>query len=417
MSVELEEAVRHALDAGGTIAPELNVDLAGRARSRYLRRRRNKRALTAGSIVAAIVFAIGGTTTVRDHGTHPVTAPSGSSTIAGSARGVMRTVQLEAAGTPTVEQMWPDAILRLPLLLPNYDDYQVIAQYSPGVYVVQVSNGTVYRYTPANGELAALIAMPSGLVPFRIQTAWTVAGEYAVEDNFLDTTHPFSIWVADIASGRQTMRLSVPAGQGKPHTYAWADGALLWASTAGNGTAAAGIYSSRDPGHPMPGTSDYTLTGAGAWATSVTRADPTDMRWWNLATGERGTVRAPGRAWNADYPCGGDYCLDYDFDKIYVVNADGVQFVAFTGGFDVVAMDRGDHFELVSTVILGQDSTLDPGGTRLDTPVQIPLWDLSTGKIALVTMVLQETGHEGHDILNMPDANGYKMVLNLAAIH
>ncbi len=398
MNTELEEAVRRALDAGGMIAPDLDVDLAGLARSRYLRRRRATRGLTSTAAVAAtIVLMIGGTAVVRDRGTYPVATPTTSSGL--------RAIQILSKDMSTAEQAWPDAILSLPLQLPDYRDYRVIAQYHPGVYVVQVSDGTVYRYAPATGALVPLIAPP----PTRARTAWMVDGEYAVADNFLDSTHPYLIWVADIASGQQLMKLSVPAGHGQPRGYAWADGALLWTPTGSNT-----IYSSRDPRHPMPGTDGYALTGAGAWATSVTRADPTEMRWWNLATGQRSTVRAPANPWNADYPCASDYCVDYDNESWYVANADGVQYRGDAGGFSGAAY-VGDHFAFLVSIIAGPDEFgLEAGPATDPTPTQLPLCDLSTGVTALVTVV---PGGQGHDILDLPDANFHKMVLNLAAIH
>jgi hypothetical protein len=400
VSIDLEHALRRALDATDGVVRASERDLvAGAVRGH--RRRRVVRAGVAGAAVLVVaiaafaLFAVGrpgdadqptGTT---PNGTTPTGAPD---------------LSLDPATARPIEEVWPQAIRTLPARLPNGQDYNVLGEVEAGTFVVQAKAGferygSIYRYEAADGTAVELIDAqalnPSTTAFAPIGRARVLDGRYVAVQTLEGAGEPSLVEVVSVADGSRVARVDLPPGD-EIILMAWAGDHLLW--TGGDG----GVHSAADPASVIPGSEGFYLAGQGAWA--IANGDTT-ITWWDVATGERHEAPA-GRA---PLPCFGRTCVtpvNDTMDLLRIVGVGGPGGTArLVESMNHSLTSRGDHF-----VVLDYGEG-EPDASRL-------LWDLSTNTYAgLPTEVDQmDAAGGGLDILVLSVDSRSKVVVNLTAI-
>jgi hypothetical protein len=401
VNTELEDAVRHALTAGGKSIAVADVDRAGRARVRHRRRMLAGRAATATALFTAVAVVVVGTIATRAGTRHPTPVLS---TTQGP------TIPILLHDAQPAGSVWPAAVRQLPPL-PNGRPYSPTAEVSPGTYVVRSEFGVddpplFYRFTPATGRLDLLV--DTGKLPRTTVLRQLVIGveSWVVDDRYLvlyvtgdyRDGAPFDLFVYALASDKIIMHIPVAPGHNPPTSVAWLDGALLWSQTD-----SPAIYSSKNPNRPLRDSRGFQLNGSGTWATKVSGAGGESLIWWNIATGERRTTTVPGGHW-AD--CAGDFCAATVARGEYVAAPNGVWYLATFDPAITTEFPVGRHFR----VLVWGDETND-GASYV-------LWDLATGTYALLGVGGEAGWHYGGHggFLGLPAIDGLGTSLDLDAL-
>ena len=411
MSTDLEQALRRALDATGDVIQQPRDDLTAHVVRRY-RRRRIAYSGAAGAAVLAVAVAIAGLFgAARDDGPDRTVNPSTPTPTPSATQAVAERVLLDPAVAQPVQIVWPQAIRNLPARLPNGSEYSPLEEVADGVFVVQAKlgferTGSVYRFTPATGELKLLIDArklnPSTTRVAPVGKAWVIDGGTMVAVQTLEADGQSSImYVASVADGSRVTQTNVPGATGEVGFLAWAQDHIVWEGDDG-------LYSAADPLRLIPGSEGYRLIGQGAWAVEDTAPG---IRWWNVATGERHEATAGDAS-----PCYGTTCMigiggpsSTSYDIVGFRGPTG-RAALVTGYSSASRGSWGDHFALIFY------------GRADDSDQVVLLFDLRTKKFAMTPYPRTEseqmaTAGSNMNLLVLSSSSTAKVVINLNAIN
>jgi hypothetical protein len=392
MSTDLEHALRRALDATNGIVRAPERDMAARAKRDH-RRRRTVRWAAAGAAlvaVAGIPAAIG------------IARPDATGRPAATPTPVY--LMLDPSTARPIADIWPRALRTLPGRLPNGSDYIVIDEVAAGSFVVQARTGrgrygSVYRFEPGSGAFGALIDAsrlnPSTTRAAPLGLAAVVDGRYVAAQALEDAGESSIVEVVSVSDGSRVARIELPAGT-EVGVMDWADGHLLWTPVRD-----LAVHSAADPPAPVPGSNGFYLIGRGAWA--VAERSGQEVEWWNLATGERHTVPAPGSLVS---PCGTACVISNAASgRLQIIGIDGPGGLAQTMAGESYLTPSGDHFAVVESNHGGSAAT------------QL-LWNLHTNTYALLPATADPADIIGSDmdILVLTSTADQKVIVNLTAI-
>lgn len=201
MSDQLEDDLRRALGHASEGAPQAPGNLSAHVVNRSRRRRARAQALVAAAAVVVVAGGVG--LAVR------TTADGGPATTADPVRSpeptITRTMTMQPSNPPPlVDEVWPDAVWRIPGKLPGLRKYQVRRFIDDRTVLLETwesfeKANAVYAYDLVSGDLRKIAAIdtPKGVF----------ASGYAVGDGRL-------VWQT-IAGGRSRF-WSVPLSGGEP---------------------------------------------------------------------------------------------------------------------------------------------------------------------------------------------------------
>lgn len=422
MSTELEDDLIRVLGAVANRAPEPDPDFAAMVAGRRRHRRRVRRTATAAlSALAAAIIAIPVAVTLHGDGGQ-VGQPSRSTIDIGSAR--------------PAEQVWPDAVVRLPAALPDGRTLHAVARLDDDRFMIAPTGGpdpysfpAVYNArTRETTELMTATA-PSGVsgygfggvVPGMIagrQLAWVAAGRIG---GSIANHGYYEVWTAPAAGGPAVRRAVFDLPGEVSVVQPFGDGDVLYASVTPFGPSGgqSRIYRLPAGGNPqlVPGSEGWSSADLGNWAAQRSNGSepstpgariPSEAAvstFWNIETGERRTrPRLPGITglW-----CLPEICTGTASDGPVLYRFDDASTFRLT---DRAPASTGSHSPAVDAIRFAIPSTF--GGRRF-----VGMWwsskgvvvDLKTGSAATVIGF-------SHQLPPLSRAGGEQQVLDLSRI-
>jgi hypothetical protein len=440
MTSQLEEELTRTLTGAADGAPPPGDDFLAGVRG-HQRRRRNHRA--AAVAACAIVITTVGTMTAVSLNTP---APPLPEQVATSWNGEIP--DFEAARP--AQEVWPDAVHRLPKTLPDGRQYQVVDVLGQDRYLITTARfrmagpGTAViereeKITgPAVFDAKAKTVRPlydeDGVIDqdmffYSFQTVARV-GDWAVWMVSATLTARgvrggFELWSSrlDGVGGPRLIATLTERDRAVPHVGV-AGEYVYWQQSGADGTGSAGVY--RLPvsgGTPqlVPGSEGYSWLGVSPWVTSTEWVTPVDEsteprqgELWNLVTGERRTwIANPGAR---HLRCDPVLCTGQTSDGTQTVQRlDGT-------GYQVLSPFKP---AVPGSGTAGEGRFAVGGAIKPDDRRQY-VWDRFTGEAAVTRMALTEqrptdvgdmsfTGYENTTVQWPDGENGY-YVLDLKAI-
>ncbi|GAA1858547.1 hypothetical protein [Asanoa iriomotensis] len=326
MNSDLEERLTSTLARAADAAPVLGgADPVAAVRARQRRRRRRR--ATLASACAVVVAAVSGVTATQVAGPSPAPKPD-PAVVYGFAPDRIP----DFANLPEPEQLWPDAVHKLPGRLPDGSQYAVAAVLGDGRYLVtgglwkgdtapsvfDTRAGTVTELgtpTVSDGFVPGL-----GLLMAREvngQAVWFLEGSR-------NNRSGREIWAAPLDGGPARHLADLPDGVAP--RFSVAGNAIIW-DQQGPGNAETppnSVHTVSLDGGPaklVPGSQGFDLTNIGPWIKNQHRGTGTDPRTAgelrNVVTGERRPWKAApslqyvfcGPTWCAGKGSGGAVAL------------------------------------------------------------------------------------------------------------
>ncbi|GAA4678832.1 hypothetical protein [Phytohabitans rumicis] len=306
---QLEEALTRALTAAADGTPQPGDDFVSGVRHRQ-RQRRNRR-VAAVAACAVVLTTVGTVTAISPSRPAPPPEPVAMSWWSG--------VVPDFAAAKAPQEVWPEAVRRLPQNLPDGRQYQVVAVIDEHRYLI-----TTHEYVlTADGIVAQKPdPRPTGPSVFDVKAntvrplfdpdskigadvVWYSAdGAALVGDRAVwliavnrRSGGSFELWSSGVDGVGGPRRLAVVTGDRTvPHISVVGD-AVYWQQTNANGQGSAGVYRQPVSGgaaERIAGSEGYTWFGVSPWVTNAEEAAlpgqkpaPSKGTLWNLATGER----------------------------------------------------------------------------------------------------------------------------------
>ncbi|MEJ3742891.1 hypothetical protein WEI85_06350 [Actinomycetes bacterium KLBMP 9797] len=403
MSNQLEaDLVRTMADAADD-APLPGEDfLVGVRHRQRIRRRRHAAAVVAGVAVLALA---GGATVVRLAGsTEDKLAPAAwSGTVPDFA----------SAGSP--REVWPDAVRRLPVTLPDGVHYEVLAAAGADRYLVAAVGGTLsgpYLFDAKAGTVRFLGGQGAA-VRAEVRTG-AVVGGYAVWTVYKGNDG-LELWAAPVGGGAPRQLVDFPIGD--TPVFGIAGDTIYWSVDRGSGTEIYRVPLSGGEPALVPGSAGWRASAQSPWLDSKRRVDADRAgELWNLTTGERLTWAASPDAAHVD--CDPVLCTGQAADGTHIVQRlDGT-------GYQKLPY-RGDDFTPESAPVEGRFGVGHLSGADGEAWY---VWDRVTGTVAAVTAAdapmgsgystpqLTYRGFEG-TTLQWQDGDEAVYVLDLEAVY
>ena len=413
MRRNLEDDLTRTFRAAGRAAPGSGPGFSAALAARRRRRARTRVAGVAGAFAAVVAVAAGiavlGPPVIRQpdlaQPLDPAPLPTGS----------LPTVDLSVARP--FRDLWPDALVELPLRLPDGRRYSVAAALGGDAYLVAPWDDRK-RFLPVVLNARTGAARELGTVPASGYTAYDLAGIYLTEHYVVwvvaaqekggATYH--EVWSAPRAGGPAVRRARFgPADM----TVKVAEvGGVFYASTESSPGAGA-VYRIPDGGEPqkVAGSEGYVLR-YGPWAvrreTEGSPAAPVEApRFWNVATGERLVPRTLNGVTVID--CNPLVCVGQAAGSLVSYGTDGSRPLRTTAGaVDPAGTDTcGSCFPQINVFY-------DSSGRFLQLRLKsgVYLWDRATN-----TVGTQQDGSSGDgDVIDVGQGGGKQHELLLGRI-
>ncbi|BCY08754.1 hypothetical protein [Actinoplanes sp. L3-i22] len=297
---DLEDDLTRTFRAAGVAAPDSGPGFSAALSARRRRRTRTRTATMVGAFAAVVAVAAGVAVFAAPVARQPDLAQSLDP--APLPTGSLPTVALSAA--KPFRDLWPDALVELPLRLPGGRRYSVVAPLDGDEYLV-APRDDLTRPLPVVLNARTGAARKLGTVPSSGYAAYDQAGTYLTEHYIVWVVAAqqkggamyHEVWSAPRDGGTAVRRARF--GPGDMTVSVAEAGGVFYASTepaAGGGA----VYRIPDGGEPqkVAGSEGYVLR-YGSWAVrnpvrSTEDSAPAAVeapRFWNVATGERRTPR------------------------------------------------------------------------------------------------------------------------------
>nr|WP_296064893.1 hypothetical protein [uncultured Actinoplanes sp.] len=349
MRRNLEDDLTRTFRAAGLAAPDARPGFSAALASRRRRRARVRTAGVAGAFAAVLAVAAGvavfGPPVTRQpdlaQPLHPAPRPTGS----------LPTVDVSVA--KPYRDLWPDALVELPLRLPDGRRYSVEAALGGDAYLVEPWDNRK-RFLPVVLDARTGAPRELGTVPAGY-TAYDVAGTYLTEHHIVwvvaarekGGARYSEVWSAPRDGGGAVRRARFGPGD-MTVSVAEASG-ILYASTEPSAGLGA-VYRVPDGGEPqkVAGSEGYALR-YGPWAVrrSVRTTElkpgggpaaPVDApEFWNVATGERRVPRQLDGVTLID--CDPRVCVGRAAGSLVSYGIDGSRPLRLTGAVDPAGTD------------------------------------------------------------------------------
>ena len=420
MRRNLEDDLARTFRAAGMAAPDAGSGFSAALAARRRRRARTRMAGMAGAFAAVVAVAAGvavfGPAVTRQadlaQPLNPAPLPTGS----------LPTVDLSAA--KPYRDLWPDALVELPLRLPDGRRYSVEGALGGDAYLVRPRNDRG-RFLPVVLNARTGAARELGTVPASGTTRYDQEGTYLTENH--------SVWVvvAEEKGGAKYREVwSAPRDGGAAvrrarfgpddMTVSVAEvGGVFYASTEPS-VGVGAVYRIPDDGEPqqVAGSDGYVLRD-GPWAVRrpvrSTEVKPSDaaaapveaLQFWNVATGERRTPRTLNGVTMID--CNPRVCVGRAAGSLVSYGIDGSRPLRTTGdAVDPADMDTCDSCPRGITVFYDSFGRF----IQLQLKSGVYLWDRKTN-----TVGTQQDGSSGDgDVIDVGQPAGKQHLLLLGRI-
>ncbi|MEU1880131.1 hypothetical protein ABZ470_22695 [Streptosporangium sp. NPDC020072] len=330
----LQETLGHA--AGN--APRLAGTAAARLETGYRRRRRRLQAALATAAVVAV--AGGGVVGLRVSGD---TGASSASATGGRSSQVMTSTKIEAK---PIEQVWPQAVVKLPLKAPNGRDLRPITLIDDQTLLVAADRDferpeTIYAYPLAGGEPRKIADVPEPQGVVRFSGGFSVGdGQVAWWNTTKGKTH---IWAASLdgAGARPVADQDMEGFDG----FGVANGKVVFSPVNG-GVFTVPLTGGKATRIPA-GDKQHLLSWpwAGSPGIGGGRDKPLFTRLVNLETGKVDSAAVDGK--DRVYACGVRSCIGVTADEEgFVRLRDGSQQKDVPLGYQIPEPPRQDRFHL-----------------------------------------------------------------------
>jgi hypothetical protein len=412
----LEDDLARTFRAAGVAAPDSGSGFSAALAARRRRRARTRMAGMAGA-VAAVVAVAAGVAVFSPLVTRqpdlaqpfdPAPLPTGS----------LPTVGLSAA--KPYRDLWPDALVELPLRLPDGRRYSVEAALGGEAYLV-VPRDDRRSFLPVVLNARTGAARELGTVPTSGYAAYDQVGTYLTEHYIVwvvaaqeeGGARYHEVWSAPRDGGAAVRRARFGPDD---MTVSVAEvGGVFYASTEPSAGVGA-VYRIPDGGEPqqVAGSAGYVLR-YGSWAvrsrvrsTEVKPSAPVEVpRFWNVATGERRTPRTLDGVTLID--CNPRVCVGRAAGSLVSFGIDGSRPLRTTG--DAVDPAGTDTCESCLPVV---NVFYDSYGRFIQLRLKsgVYLWDRKTN-----TVGTQQDGSSGDgDVIDVGQPGGKQHLLLLGRI-
>ncbi|HEX6682361.1 MAG TPA: hypothetical protein VF062_06175 [Candidatus Limnocylindrales bacterium] len=199
MATELEQRLERVLSAAAGMAPEPEDDFTARVTTRTRHRRR----VRAGMVTAAAVVAVAGIAT-------PFAIPDGVQRQDATQVRISPGPPVDVTTARPAEELWPDAVVRLPATLPDGRPYSVAHRLPDGRFLIAPFGVTGGYFPPevldaTTGQSTKLMPdNPSLTYMGGIQVGPTLAVWLMQQGTA--TTAPIEVWAAPLSGGPATRR-------------------------------------------------------------------------------------------------------------------------------------------------------------------------------------------------------------------
>lgn len=438
----LEAELRKTFDAAATRAPAPPPDLLDRVATGQRGLRRRRRAQTALAVIATVTVAAGSTLVAQGLSKGEGASPGGVAAGPGTTD-VRKFRKVDVAYAKPIEEVWPEAVHRIPDRLPNGERFRPEAFVGADGLLVSTESGAdkANRVSVYNLTTKAVTTGPKVVTPDKVKRSpdRTYASDFTVGDGRVAWWMGYSqngkgfieIWSApldDRGTAKPIVQMEAPTQDdgGGVDSLAIVGGKVIW-SIGDGGVYEAPVDGGRET--PVPDTEDYHLMMWPWIGTPGTPgalpSDDEDAHAFetirDLRTGEERKARlAPGLTWT----CSVTWCRGFPQDRDAVLGGIPVQRRDGSDGRLVLGDMMSPHgagydrFLLVSPA--GNSSPL-AGRSR---PRQI-LFDLETGRNADIGIAtsnpddsfqVADIGDPYASLLVVPSEKGEYVLVNLAAI-